>query len=145
MSPSSPPLPAAVLAALQAGNKVEAIKLLREATGLGLKEAKDAIEGHGSAQPSHADAAAAPGPLPAPVLAALQRGNKVEAIKLLRELSGLGLKEAKDLVDAAPQQFQPDLAARAPGEVQESRSLGAWLFAIAAIALVAYYFLRAPG
>jgi ribosomal protein L7/L12 len=30
--------------ALSAGNKIEAIKLLREATGLGLKEAKDAIE-----------------------------------------------------------------------------------------------------
>jgi hypothetical protein len=31
-------------AALAAGNKIEAIKLLREASGLGLKEAKDAVE-----------------------------------------------------------------------------------------------------
>lgn len=30
--------------ALAAGNKIEAIKLYREATGLGLKESKDAIE-----------------------------------------------------------------------------------------------------
>ena len=37
---------------------------------------------------------------PAQVVAALERGQKIEAIKLLRELRGLGLKEAKDLVEA---------------------------------------------
>ena len=30
--------------ALQSGNKIEAIKLYRELTGAGLKEAKDAVE-----------------------------------------------------------------------------------------------------
>lgn len=34
---------AGVEAALADGNKIEAIKLMREATGLGLKEAKDAV------------------------------------------------------------------------------------------------------
>ena len=34
----------AIVAALQAGNKIEAIKLCREATGLGLAEAKDFVE-----------------------------------------------------------------------------------------------------
>jgi large subunit ribosomal protein L7/L12 len=29
-------------------------------------------------------------------------GNKIGVIKVVRELTGLGLKEAKDLVDAAP-------------------------------------------
>lgn len=29
-------------------------------------------------------------------------GNKISVIKVVRELSGLGLKEAKDLVDGAP-------------------------------------------
>ena len=28
--------------------------------------------------------------------------NKIQVIKVVRELTGLGLKEAKDLVDAAP-------------------------------------------
>lgn len=32
--------------------------------------------------------------------AALRNGNKIEAIKIIREELGLGLKEAKDLVDA---------------------------------------------
>jgi ribosomal protein L7/L12 len=40
-----------------------------------------------------------PGELPTEALAALQTGNKVEAIKLVRAARGLGLKEAKDLVD----------------------------------------------
>ena len=29
-------------------------------------------------------------------------GNKIGVIKVVREVTGLGLKEAKDLVDAAP-------------------------------------------
>ncbi len=40
----SPQAMLAVGAALAAGNKIEAIKLLRDATGLGLKESKDAVE-----------------------------------------------------------------------------------------------------
>jgi ribosomal protein L7/L12 len=34
--------------------------------------------------------------------ARLVRDNKVNVIKAVRELTGLGLKEAKDLVDGAP-------------------------------------------
>ncbi|MEL0169176.1 MAG: ribosomal protein L7/L12 [Pseudomonadaceae bacterium] len=33
------------------------------------------------------------------VVSALQNGRKVEAIKLLRKQRGIGLKEAKDIVD----------------------------------------------
>jgi ribosomal protein L7/L12 len=37
-------VPAAVADAIQRGEKIEAIKLYREATGVGLKEAKDYVE-----------------------------------------------------------------------------------------------------
>jgi hypothetical protein len=37
-------MPEAAIRAIQAGNKIEAIKLVREAAGLGLKEAKEAVE-----------------------------------------------------------------------------------------------------
>lgn len=37
--------------------------------------------------------------LPEDVLDALRRGQKIKAIKLLREQRGIGLKEAKDIVD----------------------------------------------
>ena len=48
-APTSPPPPAAdsfpdVVAALRAGAKIQAIKHYRIATGVGLKEAKDAVE-----------------------------------------------------------------------------------------------------
>lgn len=44
-------LPPQVMHALKAGRKIEAIKLLREARGIGLAEAKDAVEGVALAQP----------------------------------------------------------------------------------------------
>jgi hypothetical protein len=37
-------LPPAAAEALRAGNKIQAIKIYREATGVGLKEAKDAVD-----------------------------------------------------------------------------------------------------
>lgn len=46
MPPAGPSLPPDVLAALDAGQLIEAIKRLRAATGLGLKEAKDLIDAH---------------------------------------------------------------------------------------------------
>jgi ribosomal protein L7/L12 len=39
-----PDIPGAVLQELVAGRKIQAIKAYREATGVGLKEAKDAVE-----------------------------------------------------------------------------------------------------
>lgn len=36
--------------------------------------------------------------------------NKVNVIKAVRELTGLGLKEAKDLVDGAPKAVKEDVA-----------------------------------
>jgi len=51
-------IPPQVLEALKRGNKIEAIKLLRQATGVGLAEAKGAIDSHESA---HGGRAAMPG------------------------------------------------------------------------------------
>jgi len=36
--------------------------------------------------------------------------NKVQVIKAVREITGLGLKEAKDLVDGAPKPVKEDIA-----------------------------------
>ncbi len=36
--------------------------------------------------------------------------NKVSVIKVVRELTGLGLKEAKDLVDGAPKPVKEGIA-----------------------------------
>ena len=37
-------------------------------------------------------------------------GKKIQVIKVVRELTGLGLKEAKDLVDAAPKAVKEGVA-----------------------------------
>ena len=36
--------------------------------------------------------------------------NKIQVIKVVREITGLGLKEAKDLVDAAPKPVKEGIA-----------------------------------
>lgn len=91
----------ALQSALRAGNKIEAIKLYREKTGLGLKEAKDAIERMvNGAAPPPLPVRAAPVNLDAAIQNAVRAGKKIEAIKLYREKTGLGLKEAKDAIDA---------------------------------------------
>jgi len=41
-----PPLPAAAVAALSTGHKIEAIKYVREAEGLGLMEAKQRVDAY---------------------------------------------------------------------------------------------------
>lgn len=111
-------------------NKIMAIKLVRELTQCGLKEAKDLVESHGSFVVT-ADAATQQRiarearqwqieldpPLDGTTfmssstepsgftsgggysLRYLSGPQKIAAIKLVRELTGLGLREAKDLVE----------------------------------------------
>lgn len=108
MSDSLPPSAlAAIRAALAAGNKIEAVKLMREATGLGLAESKAAVErleSHGDASVLPAQAPVQTGILPPGVGEALAAGNKIEAIRLYREATRVGLKEAKDAVEAIDRQ-----------------------------------------
>lgn len=110
--------PAEAVAAIERGNLLEAVQHVRARTGLGLKASKDAVDryvqgdrspfAHGVATDADAapagafdDAfASASGPLPAAAVAALARGRKVEAVKLVRAATGLGLADAKRLVEA---------------------------------------------
>lgn len=99
--------PAEVQALLAQGNTIGAIKRVRELTGLGLKEAKDYVDAlqAGTAPPlapppaPQAPAPADPAQLEQAARAALARGSKIEAIKHVRQLTGWGLKEAKDYIE----------------------------------------------
>jgi Ribosomal protein L7/L12 C-terminal domain len=51
MSSDKVSLPVAAIAALQEGNKIQAIKLVREASGLGLKESNDAVTAYIASRP----------------------------------------------------------------------------------------------
>ena len=46
-------------------------------------------------------------------------GNKVSVIKAVRELTGLGLKEAKDLVDGAPKPVKESVPKAAADEAKK--------------------------
>lgn len=96
------PLPDHIADLIRAGRKIEAIKLIREETGVGLKEAKEAVDRLAAGMepllaPSPAVASNA---LPAEVEALARAGKRIEAIKRLRDQTGMGLKEAKEQVEA---------------------------------------------
>ena len=107
--------------------KMFAVKLSREETGAGFAEAKDAIERiRGGRAP------APPPPAPAPPIGtearavgeALHAGNEIEAIRLYRAATGVGLKEAKDAIDAilAEKRAGPRPAAAETRVVARSRT-----------------------
>ncbi len=89
---------------IQQGKKLEAIKLLRETTGISLQEAKEQVEqlmAEVDTGTTPDAGTAADATVPPDVLELAQMGRKIEAIKRLREQTGIGLKEAKERVDAA--------------------------------------------
>lgn len=165
-------LPKDVIDAIEGGNLIEAVKRLRKTGGIGLAEARSAVEAHvrsrsatpaaPTGHPDHAfgtrdDAGRV---LPAVVLEALQRGDKVAAVRLLQERTGLGKNEARRRVEAlggtaalpsmprlesskakteAP--LQPRAGGLAPGEVPRSNA-GLWIVILMLAVLAAYFALR---
>ena len=82
-------------------------------------------------------------PFPPAAVAALSSGNKIEAIKIVREEWGIGLKDAKDAVEAYVQ-TQPALAATMQEATASSkRGCITWLVVLALLGAAAYYFLSA--
>lgn len=101
-----PSLPAAAIEALQSGNMIEAIKITREKLGLGLKEAKDAVDAYQAGARSSQSSGGAVAPqrsggaeVPVEALPLLESGNLIGAIRVTRERTGLGLKDSKQLVE----------------------------------------------
>ena len=99
----------------------ELVNAIAELTVLELSELVKAIEekfGVKAAAPAVAvAAAAAPAAAAAEekdefnvVLAAVDAAKKIAVIKVVREITGLGLKEAKDLVEGAPKAVKENVA-----------------------------------
>lgn len=108
-----------------AERKIQAIKVYRDRTGTSLSEAKDRIDhwsvsttgvpasrvshatpAHSSVTPAAATPSTVRASLPPAAAAEIDRlvasGSAIAAIKVLRQHSGLGLKESKDLIQAWP-------------------------------------------
>ena len=72
-------------------------------------------------------------------VAALQRGNKIEAVKLVRIEQGIGLKEAKDLVEAYLR-TQPALQRTFDAkQTQTKQSALLWLVVLIGAAILLYF------
>lgn len=76
--------------------------------------------------------------LPPDVMHAIRQGRKIEAIKRLREATGLGFANAKVLVDKAAREH--GRKAGTPGLVEERASLGKLLKALLLVVVVFYLY-----
>jgi ribosomal protein L7/L12 len=147
------------------GNKIEAIKLLREYSGLGLAEAKGVIDRlwtdlesaqksgrlsddlvtislRGSQVLSEPRAGFTPAPKMTFDFTQFLPDRKIDAIKFVREQTGLGLKEAKDLVDQQWPVHRPGVSGHPEHEVRSSGiPLVVWVAIVVALAAAAWYFL----
>ena len=98
-------------------NKDEVISALKEMTILEVKELVDAMKEEFGIDPSAVAVAAGPaaaavdeGPKEVTVTLVNAGGSKINVIKVVKELTGLGLKEAKELVDKAPAPIKEKIA-----------------------------------
>lgn len=132
---------AEVQALLGSGKKIAAIKRLRELTGMGLAEAKNVVEAMEAGVPAHElkprdprpaatkDAAARVRALPAHTAEEARRlvGQRklVYAIKVIREGTGMGLREAKETAEAlAAEPFGAEPFAAEASGAEPARAAG---------------------
>ncbi|GAA4363501.1 hypothetical protein GCM10023088_06430 [Actinomadura verrucosospora] len=87
---------ARAVALVAEGDMIPAVRLIRQATGLGLKEAKDYVDG----LKGEAYARTVPADVQAKARAMIAEGRWKDAAKFVRQETSLGLRAAKDYVDA---------------------------------------------
>ena len=86
-------------------NKEDFISALKEMTILEIKDLGDAMKEEFGVDPSAVAVAAAPtaaveeGPSKVNVVLTSAGSNKIQVIKIVRDLTGLGLKEAQEIAD----------------------------------------------
>lgn len=110
-------------------NKEEIIQAIKEMKVLELVELVKALEeefGVSAAMPV-ATAVATAGPSAAPVeekttfdvILKDAGANKIKVLKVVREITGLGLKEAKDLVDSTPKPVKEGISKEEAEEIKK--------------------------
>jgi ribosomal protein L7/L12 len=125
----APSLNNRVIALVRDGRKIEAIKLYRDLTGAGLKEAKDAVEALERGDPPASTSGRATED-DADILDLLRAGQKIRAIKLYRDKTGAGLVDAKNAVET--------LARKSGIPVSQSGCGSAVLLVLVTASLLAY-------
>ena len=77
-------------------------------------------------------------------ISALHQGNKIEAIKIVREGRNIGLKEAKDAVEDYVRSHPVLQASFASAQAETKRSALLWLAVLIGLAFLAHQFLVKP-
>ena len=95
------------------------VKALEEKFGVSAAAPMMVAGGGASAAGGGDDDGAAAGDGKKNVVLTAAGGQKIAVIKVVRELTGLGLKEAKDLVDAAPKAVKEGLEAATAAEMKK--------------------------
>ena len=104
---------------IDASQILMAIQVYREATGVGLAEAKQAVEEMMQMEVARppSDSRNFDNPvLESKIRSMLAKGKKIEAVKIYREEYGIGLKEAKDVVDRIEATMPRDSGSNMPYE-----------------------------
>ncbi|RYF42080.1 MAG: hypothetical protein EOO25_07870, partial [Comamonadaceae bacterium] len=81
-------------------------------------------------------------PLPPEVVDALQKGQKIQAIGLMRQLTGAGLREAKEAVDNYQLTSGTTLGGLSPGQVGSTGGTLWWWIVLGLIGLAIYFGFR---
>jgi len=135
-------LKAEVRRKLAAANKIEAVKQLREATSMGLAEAKKAVEGIEAGHlPISGGAKAMPSGLDeSRIKAMIERDETMAAIKLYRQTLGVDLKAAEEAVDALTAQLRATAGAHRARTVERFAGIRARGIAILVLVLAVVAF-----
>ena len=96
----------------------ELVKILEEKLGVSAAAASVAV-----AAPADAAAPEAEEKTEFDVILTAVSGKKVNVIKAVREVTSLGLKEAKDLVEAAPKAVREGVTKEEAGQIKEKFEL----------------------
>ena len=74
-------------------------------------------------------------------ISALHRGNKIEAIKIVREERNIGLKEAKDAVEDYVRSQPAIQSSLGAAQTEAKRRALLWLAVVVLFAFLGYFFL----
>lgn len=124
-----------IRALLADGQKLEAIKLYREETGYALADAKQAVEDIEAGRSPTQPAPDAPDDIEREALRLLENGKTIEAVKLYRNATGVGLKEAYKYVQSLGRYHK--IQVKQPGfpGIRPPGCVSVWILVIISLAL----------
>jgi hypothetical protein len=141
MSTPVHPLPLRAVDALKRGDTIEAIRILRAATPLDLKSAKEVIDAFRRGETMASPRPQAPHTESRSAAAARHVVEQTGVADRMRKASGFGLAQAQDALATARFRDHPHgVGGRSPGETPRSGPALRWIAVLALVAWLLYSF-----